>query len=81
MRTQTTRAESSSTGDVQAGLVARDATAASDAPKDEFCIVFAAMGVNMETAAFFKRDFEQNGCVRCPHSPLWHQSRPRERRR
>ena len=51
--------------------MARDAAAASDVPKDEFCIVFAAMGVNMETAAFFKRDFEQNGCVLvrpCPHS-------------
>jgi len=47
----------------QAGLVARDAAAASDVPKDEFCIVFAAMGVNMETAAFFKRDFEQNGSM------------------
>lgn len=44
--------------------MARDASGASDAPKDEFCIVFAAMGVNMETAAFFKRDFEQNGWVR-----------------
>jgi hypothetical protein len=48
----------------QAGLVAREHIAASDAPKDEFCIVFAAMGVNMETAAFFKRDFEQNGFAR-----------------
>lgn len=50
--------------------MARDVAASSDAPKDEFCIVFAAMGVNMETAAFFKRDFEQNGCAHCPHSPL-----------
>lgn len=38
---------------------------------EEFAIVFAAMGVNMETAHFFKRDFEENGsmarsaCCRC----------------
>jgi vacuolar-type H+-ATPase subunit B/Vma2 len=25
--------------------------------------VFAAMGVNMETAQFFKRDFEENGSM------------------
>jgi V-type H+-transporting ATPase subunit B len=25
--------------------------------------VFAAMGVNMETAHFFKRDFEENGSM------------------
>mmetsp|Transcript_27633 Transcript_27633/g.33543 ORF Transcript_27633/g.33543 Transcript_27633/m.33543 type:complete len:495 (-) Transcript_27633:200-1684(-) len=31
--------------------------------KEEFCIVFAAMGVNMETAQFFKRDFEENGSM------------------
>jgi V-type H+-transporting ATPase subunit B len=30
---------------------------------DEFAIVFAAMGVNMETAQFFKRDFEENGAM------------------
>jgi len=30
---------------------------------DEFAIVFAAMGVNMETAHFFKRDFEENGSM------------------
>ena len=28
-----------------------------------FAIVFAAMGVNMETAHFFKRDFEENGSL------------------
>lgn len=33
---------------------------------DNFAIVFAAMGVNMETARFFKQDFEENGTV----SPL-----------
>jgi V-type H+-transporting ATPase subunit B len=30
---------------------------------NEFAIVFAAMGVNMETAHFFKRDFEENGSM------------------
>jgi hypothetical protein len=30
---------------------------------DDFAIVFAAMGVNMETASFFKRDFEENGSM------------------
>jgi len=29
--------------------------------EDNFAIVFAAMGVNMETARFFKQDFEENG--------------------
>ena len=31
--------------------------------EEEFAIVFAAMGVNMETAHFFKRDFEENGSM------------------
>ena len=31
--------------------------------EDEFCIVFAAMGVNLETANFFRRDFEENGSL------------------
>eukprot|EP00117_Sycon_ciliatum_P006050 scpid53466/ scgid9750/ V-type proton ATPase subunit B; Vacuolar proton pump subunit B len=31
--------------------------------KDNFAIVFAAMGVNMETARFFKQDFEENGSM------------------
>ncbi|CAG8715606.1 2034_t:CDS:2, partial [Dentiscutata heterogama] len=30
---------------------------------DNFSIVFAAMGVNMETARFFKQDFEENGSI------------------
>ena len=30
---------------------------------DNFAIVFAAMGVNMETARFFKQDFEENGSM------------------
>merc|ERR1711988_1460234 len=39
----------------QAGLVAGAA--------GEFALVFAAMGVNMETARFFKIDFEENGSL------------------
>merc|ERR1711988_1742040 len=39
----------------QAGLVAGAA--------GEFALVFAAMGVNMETARFFKTDFEENGSL------------------
>ena len=34
-----------------------------DANSDEFAIVFAAMGVNMETAHFFKQDFQENGSM------------------
>lgn len=34
-----------------------------DGAEDNFAIVFAAMGVNMETAQFFKRDFEENGSM------------------
>lgn len=34
-----------------------------DVEEDNFAIVFAAMGVNMETAQFFKRDFEENGSM------------------
>merc|ERR1711879_413492 len=44
----------------QAGLVnlpGRDANA------DNFCIVFGAMGVNIETARFFKNDFVENGAI------------------
>merc|ERR1719167_1352064 len=56
----------------QAGLVKQPAkTSASliDAPngdpvnEDNFAIVFAAMGVNMETARFFKQDFEEHGSM------------------
>eukprot|EP01104_Vermistella_antarctica_P005940 TRINITY_DN16686_c0_g1_i1.p1 TRINITY_DN16686_c0_g1~~TRINITY_DN16686_c0_g1_i1.p1 ORF type:complete len:488 (-),score=154.91 TRINITY_DN16686_c0_g1_i1:247-1710(-) len=39
----------------QAGLVADKG--------EDFAIVFAAMGVNMETARFFKQDFEENGSM------------------
>ncbi|CAG5120369.1 unnamed protein product [Candidula unifasciata] len=34
-----------------------------DDHKDNFAIVFAAMGVNMEAARFFKQDFEENGSM------------------
>lgn len=34
-----------------------------DAHEDNFSIVFAAMGVNMETARYFKQDFEENGSI------------------
>lgn len=41
-----------------------------DDHEDNFAIVFAAMGVNMETARFFKQDFEVkyimlNQCENC----------------
>eukprot|EP00771_Trimastix_marina_P004201 gnl/Trimastix_PCT/948.p1 GENE.gnl/Trimastix_PCT/948~~gnl/Trimastix_PCT/948.p1 ORF type:complete len:479 (-),score=134.76 gnl/Trimastix_PCT/948:68-1504(-) len=45
----------------QAGLVQHGERANRGA--DNFAIVFAAMGVNMETARFFKRDFEENGSM------------------
>mmetsp|Transcript_29734 Transcript_29734/g.65804 ORF Transcript_29734/g.65804 Transcript_29734/m.65804 type:complete len:504 (+) Transcript_29734:125-1636(+) len=55
----------------QAGLV--DRSKSGEPPKhghtheeggsDQFAIVFAAMGVNMETAHFFKQDFEENGSL------------------
>jgi V-type H+-transporting ATPase subunit B len=35
----------------------------SDHSKENFSIVFGAMGVNRETASFFKRDFEENGSM------------------
>lgn len=38
-------------------------SASSRAVQDEFAIVFGAMGVNMETAHFFKQDFEENGSL------------------
>ena len=44
----------------QAGLV-QTGKSTVDRSDDNFAIVFAAMGVNMETARFFKNDFEQNG--------------------
>ncbi|AAF88162.1 Nearly identical to vacuolar ATP synthase subunit B (V-atpase B subunit)(V-atpase 57 KD subunit) from Arabidopsis thaliana gi/137465 and is a member of ATP synthase alpha/beta PF/00006 family and contains an ATP synthase beta chain PF/01038 domain. ESTs gb/F14109, gb/AA650677, gb/N65767, gb/BE038735, gb/T88157, gb/F14079, gb/H76885, gb/N96777, gb/T14042 come from this gene [Arabidopsis thaliana] len=51
----------------QAGLVKRlektENLIQEDHGEDNFAIVFAAMGVNMETAQFFKRDFEENGSM------------------
>jgi V-type H+-transporting ATPase subunit B len=57
----------------QAGLVQHeDGTSAGhgdllkadgDEEDTRFAIVFAAMGVNMETAHFFKQDFEENGSL------------------
>lgn len=45
----------------QAGLVkGKDVM---DHSSDNFSIVFAAMGVNMETARFFRTDFEENGSM------------------
>ncbi|GJY56186.1 V-type proton ATPase subunit B2 [Tanacetum coccineum] len=51
----------------QAGLVKRlektENLLEAGGEEDNFAIVFAAMGVNMETASFFKRDFEENGSM------------------
>jgi V-type H+-transporting ATPase subunit B len=41
----------------QAGLVNKGAAV------EDFAIVFAAMGVNQETARFFRQDFEENGAM------------------
>merc|ERR1711937_99097 len=45
----------------QACLVQSKATV--DSSSDNFSIVFGAMGVNMETARFFRNDFEENGSM------------------
>merc|ERR1711907_691784 len=47
----------------QAGLVQQKGKTVRDDSDDDFAIVFAAMGVNMETASFFKQDFEENGSL------------------
>eukprot|EP00298_Acanthocystis_sp_HF-20_P026889 c4721_g1_i1.p1 GENE.c4721_g1_i1~~c4721_g1_i1.p1 ORF type:complete len:500 (-),score=131.29 c4721_g1_i1:130-1629(-) len=48
----------------QAGLVKKNIKGSVlDDSDDNFAIVFAAMGVNMETARFFKQDFEENGSL------------------
>lgn len=45
----------------QAGLVqGKDVL---DHHNDNFCLVFGAMGVNMETARFFVKDFEESGSM------------------
>ncbi|EDR22227.1 vacuolar ATP synthase subunit B, putative [Entamoeba dispar SAW760] len=47
----------------QAGLVKHKGLGVVDNHEDNFAIVFAAMGVNMETARFFRQDFEENGSM------------------
>jgi len=47
----------------QAGLVKHHGKGSVDNHEDNFAIVFAAMGVNMETARFFRQDFEENGSM------------------
>ncbi|KAJ5613167.1 P-loop containing nucleoside triphosphate hydrolase protein [Penicillium lagena] len=47
----------------QASLVNRPTKDVHDGHDDNFSIVFAAMGVNMETSRFFTRDFEENGSM------------------
>lgn len=47
----------------QAGLVRVPGKSVLDDHEDNFAIVFAAMGVNMEAARFFKQDFEENGSM------------------
>ena len=47
----------------QAGLVNKPTKDVHDGHEENFSIVFAAMGVNMETSRFFTRDFEQNGSM------------------
>ncbi|ORX71651.1 V-type ATPase [Linderina pennispora] len=48
----------------QAGLVKPEVTKdVHDTHEENFAVVFAAMGVNMETARFFKQDFEENGSL------------------
>lgn len=49
----------------QAGLVKRPGATKSvhDGHEDNFSIVFAAMGVNMETARFFMQDFSESGAI------------------
>lgn len=51
----------------QAGLVSHTRGGGDDTEGGgegtQFAIVFAAMGVNMETAHFFKQDFEENGSM------------------
>jgi vacuolar-type H+-ATPase subunit B/Vma2 len=46
-----------------AAAAAASSGAKEEEEEEEFAIVFAAMGVNMETAHFFKQDFEENGSM------------------
>jgi F0F1-type ATP synthase alpha subunit len=47
----------------QASLVSKPTKGVHDGHKDNFSIVFGAMGVNLETSRFFTRDFEENGSM------------------
>ncbi|OKL59408.1 V-type proton ATPase subunit B [Talaromyces atroroseus] len=47
----------------QASLVKKPTKDVHDGHDENFSIVFAAMGVNMETARFFTREFEENGSM------------------
>jgi V-type H+-transporting ATPase subunit B len=47
----------------QAGLVKKQGKGVLDMHEENFAIVFGAMGVNRETARFFKQDFEENGSL------------------
>ncbi|EME88028.1 uncharacterized protein MYCFIDRAFT_71317 [Pseudocercospora fijiensis CIRAD86] len=50
----------------QAGLVQQNngvTKGVHDGHKDNFSIVFGAMGVNLDTARFFTKDFEENGSM------------------
>lgn len=47
----------------QAGLVQHKGKGTQDMHDDNFSIVFGAMGVNLETARFFTKDFEENGSM------------------
>lgn len=47
----------------QAGLVQHKGKGVNDMHDDNFSIVFGAMGVNLETARFFTKDFEENGSM------------------
>lgn len=47
----------------QAGLVKKLGGEVVEDSEQDFAIVFAAMGVNMETARFFQQDFQENGSM------------------
>ncbi|KAK3279290.1 hypothetical protein CYMTET_12815 [Cymbomonas tetramitiformis] len=47
----------------QASLVKKETQDVSRGETEEFCIVFAAMGVDLQTAEFFKRDFAEHGSM------------------
>lgn len=47
----------------QAAMEGAPTKSVHDDHEDNFSIVFAAMGVNMETARFFRQDFEENGSL------------------